>query len=243
MKKQPIMMMATILFSIVLCVSVLQGIAIGADMHVEVTNVSHGSYFTPLLITAHDGNTHLFELAKPASVSLQAMAEGGDISGLSEMVGGADADTVENPAAGLLAPGNTTMTGLNTDDTGNEYLSLVAMILPTNDGFVGMDALKIPSDPGTYTYMLNAYDAGTEANNELAAADGGVPGTPGFPNPPPVGLTDFGGSGIAGSDANTKVQVHRGILGDTNPTGGISDIDSTRYRWLNPIARLVIKVK
>jgi hypothetical protein len=116
------------------------------------------------------------------------------------------------------------------------------MILPTNDGFVGVDALEIPTQAGTYTVVLNAYDAGTEANNELVAMDGGVPGTPGFPNPPPVGLTDTGGANVIGADDNTMVHIHRGILGDTNPAGGMSDIDSTKYRWLNPIAMLVITV-
>jgi hypothetical protein len=196
-----------------------------------------------LLITAHGDDMHLFRLGEAASPELQAMAEGGDISGLSAIVGGADADTAENPAGGLLAPGETAAADIDTDASGNRYLSLVAMILPTNDGFVGMDSLPIPEEAGTYAYMLNAFDAGTEANNELVAQNGGVPGTMGFPNPPPIGLTDFGGSGVAMMDANDTVHIHRGVLGDTNPTGGISDIDSTRHRWLNPIARLVIAVQ
>ena len=41
--------------------------------------------------------------------------------------------------------------------------SIVAMMLPTNDGFVGLDALRVPRWRGTYTYYLNGYDAGTEA--------------------------------------------------------------------------------
>ena len=170
------------------------------------------------------------------------MAEGGDISGLIAALGGTDLDTIENPAVGLLAPGDTATAFLNTDTTGNAFLSIVAMILPTNDGFVGLDALSIPTQAGTYTYMLNAYDAGTEANNELVAVDGGVPGTLGFPNPPPIGLTHSGGSNAILVDQNTMVHVHRGILGDTNPIGGTSDIDSTNFRWLNPIAKLVITV-
>jgi len=242
METKSIQFIKAMVLGAVFSVFTLSGTAFGADINVKITNVSHGSFFTPLLITAHGGNSHLFELGESASASLQAMAEGGDISGLSTMMGGADADTIENPAGGLMAPGDTAMADLNTDASGNTYLSLVAMILPTNDGFVGMDALKIPTAKGTYAYMLNAYDSGTEGNNELAAADGGIPGTAGFPNPPPVGSTDFGGSGVAGMDANAKVQIHRGILGDTNPSGGMSDIDSTKYRWLNPIARLVITV-
>jgi hypothetical protein len=33
-----------------------------------------------------------------------------------------------------------------------------------------------------------------------------------------------------------------GFPGNTNPSGGMSDIDSTKFRWLNPIAMLVITV-
>jgi hypothetical protein len=217
--------------------------ALAAQVNVTLTNTTHNSYFTPLLITAHDPAISLFELGRPAGDGLRAMAEGGDISGLSAAVGGADADTVENPAGGLLGPGETISADLDTDASGHAVISLVAMILPTNDGFVGWNSAPIPATPGTYIYSLNAYDAGTEANDEIVAADGGVPGNPGFPNPPAVGLADSGGTGVTLAENNPTVHIHRGVLGDTNPTGGISDIDSTRYRWLNPVARVVLTVR
>jgi hypothetical protein len=50
------------------------------------------------------------------------MAEGGDIGLLLTDVGGADTDTADNPAAGLLAPGQTTTTTLVTA-AGNTELS------------------------------------------------------------------------------------------------------------------------
>ena len=217
--------------------------AAAADFSVTITNSTHGVYFTPLLITAHADTIHLFELGQPASTEIQAMAEGGDITGLKTAVGGADDDTVDNPAAGLLGPGATVTASLNTDTTGNPVLSLVAMILPTNDGFVGLDSLVIPQTPGTYTYLLNAYDAGTEANDEqLVGGAGGVPGTPGMPADP-GGLAGSSGTGVTASEENSAVHIHRGSLGDTDPTGGASDLDSTVHRWLNPVAKLVIDVQ
>jgi len=37
-------------------------------------------------------------------------------------------------------------------DTGaNDFLSVAAMILPSNDGFVGIDSWPIPAEAGTYT--------------------------------------------------------------------------------------------
>ena len=127
-----------------------------AEFTVTVKNLTNGIYFTPLLITAHDGDTHLFETGSPASEALQAMAEGGDISGLVEMVGGEDWDTVANPVGEeeLLPPGGiVSNVYFNTNRTRNRYLSLVAMLLPTNDGFVGLDSLRIPRIPGTYRYL------------------------------------------------------------------------------------------
>ena len=73
---------------------------------------------------------------------------------------------MENPAVGLLAPGDSATATLDTT-AGNTHLSIVAMLLPTNDGFVGLDSLEIPTTPGTYIYYLNGYDAGTEANDEV----------------------------------------------------------------------------
>ena len=217
--------------------------AAAADFSVTLINTTHGAYFTPLLITAHEAGVHLFELGEAASTELQAMAEGGDIPGLETAVGGADDDTVVDPAGGLLGPGASTRADFNTDATGNPVLSLVAMILPTNDGFVGLDSLSIPDTPGTYIYHLNAYDAGTEANDEaVVGGDGGVPGTPGIPADP-GGHAGENATGVTTAEANTSVHIHRGNLGDTDAAGGISDLDSRAHRWLNPVAKLIIDVR
>ena len=225
------------------CLLLAGAVAVSAaDIDVEVTNTTHNIYFTPLLITAHDETQQLFRAGSAADLSLQTMAEGGNIDPLLADVGGIDADTVANPAAGLLAPGQTVTTSLVTTPARN-LLSLVGMLLPTNDGFVGLDSLELPTLPGTYVYTLNGYDAGTEANNELInTLDGGVPGTPGIPADP-TGAAGTGGSGVTAVEANTNVHIHRGTLGDTNATGGASDLDSTEHRWLNPVATLRLTVR
>ena len=217
------------------------GQAVAAEFTVTVKNLTNGIYFTPLLITAHDGDTRLFETGSPASEALQAMAEGGDISKLLAKVGGEDRDTVANPAGGLLTPGGIVSDiYFNTDRTHNRYLSLVAMLLPTNDGFVGLDSLLLPRIPGTYRYYLVGYDAGTEANDERITG-GGAPGVPGIPGAPGDDA-GTGGTGVSVVDANSTVHIHRGVIGDTDPEGGISDLDSTIHRWLNPVAEIVIEV-
>ncbi len=213
-----------------------------ARVTVTIQNLTHGIYFTPFLVAAHDDNTRLFTTGQTASANLQAMAEGGNISGLSADVQAASGLVVENPAGGLLAPGESaTTTVIDTDGTNNDYLSIVAMLLPTNDAFAGLSAWQIPTEAGTYTININAYDAGTEANDELVTG-GGAPGAAGIPAAP-GGFAGTGGTGVATTDANTYVHIHRGALGDDDPNGGKSDLNNTVHRWLNPVVRATITVE
>ena len=175
-----------------------------------------------------------------ATAELQAMAEGGDISGLVSTLSNADANTSENPAAGLLAPGLSTTYTLTNDST-NTHLSLAAMVLPSNDGFVGLDSWEIPTEAGTYTINLNAYDAGTEANNELVNG-GGAPGVLGIPAAP-GGDAGTNGTGVTDTESNTTIHIHRGNLGDEMVDGGKSDLNNSIHRWLNPVAKLTITVQ
>jgi hypothetical protein len=185
----------------------------GKNVTVEVTNLTNAIYFTPLLVSAHDKYTHLFQPGVAATASLQAMAEGGDISGLVTDLDAVGANNVENPAGGLLAPGVTATANIEVN-RGNRYLSIVGMLLPTNDGFVGLDALPIPVFAGSHTYYLNGYDAGTEANDEVITG-GGAPGVPGIPADP-GGNSGSGASGVTGADYNHTVHIHPGIVGGAN---------------------------
>ncbi len=209
------------------------------EVRVTITNLTHGIYFTPLLVAAHGPGQHLFMAGSKASPELQAMAEGGDISGLAAQLAGTDALVVENPAGGLLAPGASTTLELDVHRK-QRHLSLVAMMLPTNDGFVGLDGLRIPRHHGTTVHYLTAYDAGTEANDEVING-GGMPGVAGIPADP-GGNGGSGASGVIDREVNQTVHVHRGIIGDMLQEGGISDLDSRVHRWLNPVARVTISV-
>jgi len=216
--------------------------AYSADFDVTVTNLTRGSYFTPLLVTAHTSETSLFQSGASASTSLQAMAEGGSIAALSADLAGFNATVVENPAAGLLGPGQSATAMLNTDDAAdNTELSVVAMVLPSNDGFLGLNSITVPTEPGTYTFDVPAYDAGTEANDEVRGS--GALGEPGYPAPGPVDTSS--GMNATGVSASVEgfVHIHRNVLGDSDAAGGVSDIVSSVHRWLNPVARVTVIVR
>lgn len=202
-----------------------------AQLEITVANATKGIYFTPLIIAAHGSDLHMFRTGEAATSELEAMAEGGDISGLSSLIGNAGGEVVENPAGGILNPGVATTFMMDSGEHG--YLSLSAMLLPTNDGFVGLDSWKIPTEAGTYKTTLLSYDAGTEANDELAAS---------MPNPPFITFGS-GGAGVETTVSNDKVHVHPGNLGDSDTAGGISDLDSSSHRWLNPVATITVVVK
>lgn len=211
-----------------------------AELEIHVQNLTGGIAFTPLYIAAHDGETHLFQAGETASTELQAMAEGGDISGLQTVGTAASADAVSNPAEGLLMPAMSTMATMSTSE-GNDYFSVVAMMLPTNDGFIGLDSWPIPDTAGTYTIYLNAYDAGTEANDEIRGS--GAPGEAGMPVPPPLeDVVGTGGTGISATITNATVHIHPGNLGDDDLAAGNSDIQNTVQRWLNPVAKVTVVV-
>ena len=214
--------------------------ALARDIQVEITNLTAGIYFTPLLVAAHDRHSHLFEPGTEASAELQALAEGGDSSGLIHFLEDIDSVYAANPASGLLPPGESATANLEVHGQRHSHLSIVAMLLPTNDGFVGLDALPIPHGRGSYTYFLKGYDAGTEANDEIING-GGAPGVPGIPADP-GGNGGSGALGAAGPVENNRIHIHPGGLGDTDPLGGLSDLDSRIHRWLNPVARIVIHV-
>jgi len=79
----------------------------------------------------------------PASESLQAMAEGGNISALVDDVTAAGGVVVQDAAGGALAPGVSAPAVLALERA-KSHLSIVAMLLPSNDGLVGLDSLRLP---------------------------------------------------------------------------------------------------
>lgn len=213
-----------------------------ASYSVEVQNITRGVYFAPLLVSAHTADAKPFTLGSQASVNLQSLAESGNITGVSADLAAASANNVMNPAGGLLAPGATTTADLGEPGTGNDYLTVIGMIVPSNDGFIALNTIPLPTEPGTYVYMVNGYDAGTEGNDEIRGS--GSPGAPGMGVPAPLdALVGHNGTGIPNVSAEGFVHVHPGHIGDLDMNGGQSDLNAASHRWLNPMARVTVTVQ
>ena len=215
---------------------------LAANYKVEVQNLTRGTYFAPILVSAHPATTKAFTAGMPASGNLQKVAEQGDISGVAADFAGVAANNVSNPAGGLLAPGASTLADLGTPDAANTNLTVIGMIVPSNDGFIALSDIPLPTAPGTYVYQVNGYDAGTEGNDEIRGS--GAPGVAGFGVPAPLeNLVGTGGTGIPNVKAEGFVHIHPGHIGDMDKNGGVSDLDASMNRWLNPMARVTVTVE
>ena len=190
------------------------------DFHVTITNLTYSINFTPILVTSHRRPVSIFEVGTPASEDLAAVAEGGDLGPLTTTLNH-DPQVVDvQNSGGLLGPGES-VTVVVSGARGARYISVASMMLPTNDGFFGLNSVAISRD-GEKTFYSPGYDAGSEANDELCT---NIPGpTCGGTGPSP-GLNNPG-------DEN-YVHIHRG-------THGIGDLAADRYDWRNPVARISV---
>lgn len=203
----------------------ISGIFKRGGIEVTVMNVTSAAYLAPILAVGHgEREESMFRLGEPASEQLQAVAEGGALDAMAATF--VDRTVTLDPNEGLLGPGESVTFKIGGAST---RLSLIAMILPTNDGFVALDGAAIDDAP----FSLVAFDAGTEANDE-AITGGGTPSTPGIPGDP-SNMADKSATGVAGATIEGKVGVHPGIQG-----GDGSALDPSKHGWSGPVAKVTI---
>ena len=184
---------------------------------VTITNLTRGSSFTPILVASHRPGVELFALGQPASDELAAMAEGGDTAPLEAALLDSGQVVGTGHSQGLLGPGQSVTVEVPAGNANR--ISLAAMILPTNDGFIALNGVEVPR-AGSQTFRVPGYDAGSEPNDELCAS---IPG-------PLCG--GEGGSPNAGGEG--FVHIHAGIH-------GIGDLSAADYDWRNPVATIKVE--
>ncbi|HBH60296.1 MAG TPA: hypothetical protein DDX85_00830 [Nitrospiraceae bacterium] len=212
-----------ILMGCILSVSLISAVSYGErrdrTYDVTVTNMTQGQTFTPILVVTHKRGVHLFTPGSPASRELAMLAEGGATGPLAERM-------LMNPqvgevmtSGGLLGPGETATVKIAAG-RGFDYVSLAAMLVPTNDGFIALNGVHAPLGHTAEMYLSPAYDAGSEMNDEQCEH---IPGG-----------AMCAGEGFNEEDGEGYVHIHAGIH-------GIGDIDAALYDWRNPVARIVIQ--
>lgn len=133
---------------------------------ITFTSLTEGQPLTPPVVALHRPNASLYTVGDAASVGVQEIAENGNIGPLAETaptVRGVTAAAVAGD--GPLFPGDAVT--IEVTAAAGSRLSFVSMVVCTNDGFTGLDTVKLPNKLGAEaTFEAVAYDAGTEQNIE-----------------------------------------------------------------------------
>lgn len=190
---------------------------------VTVTNVAGGQPLTPLVVAAHSGSTAVFSAGSAASAGVQSIAENGGVPDLvGELLANPGVGDVAVAGSAPIAPGATVYTEIVTTP-GMRKLSVVGMLICTNDGFAGIDSLQLNANGQTKVVYGFAYDAGTEVNTEdyqdLV--------------PPCDGLGQTGMSNPALAE-NGVVHPHSGIQ-------GVATLDPAVHGWSGAVIRVEIE--
>lgn len=200
---------------------------------VSITNLTDGQPFTPPVIATHSPRMRLWRLRRPASVEVQQIAENGNLAPMLDLLGNSDRVheflVAEGPTAPPLLPGERLERHIEAT-RGTRFLSVISMLICTNDGFTGVTRRRLPTAVGqTRTWHVGGYDAGTELNNEEFYDL--VPPCPALTGVP----SDEPGSGMSNPDLleNGVVRRHPGIRGHR-------DLVPEIHGWRGPVARIEV---
>ncbi len=191
---------------------------------VTVSNHTHNQPLSPIAVIIHDGGYSAWQFGGSASEGLEMLAEGGDNALLLQ-----EADAVSMTVSGsgdsAFGPGEASTVELEVDTAFSE-LSLVTMLVNTNDAFTGLNGVDLSglAVGESLSRKLAVYDAGTEANSE---AVGSIPGP-----------ADGGEGFNALRDDLDKVARHPGIasIDGNNPDSALDQ----SHRFDAPVATLTV---
>jgi Spondin_N len=171
---------------------------------------------SPPLFVVHSKKADVWSVGDIASHGVAAIAEDADNSvlesALPQLRGVAEVFT----GAGGPIPSGASRTFM-VETTGRyNRLSIVTMLVNTNDAFTGLDSLRLRGERRVLFRM--AYDAGSEQNNELEAF---------IPGPCCNNMSVRAPEG-------ELVRPHEGIT-------GVGDLDPAVYGWTEPVAKITIE--
>lgn len=185
---------------------------------VTVTNLTKGQVITPPVVFSHFSGIEIFREGERARTALVALAETGATDPLVDLLKTHDRVYDVNTGSGVIPPGESLTVELMVYEQYNK-VTAVGMLAQTNDCFFGIKGVEAPCREEIVVYA-NAYDAGSEENNELAAY---------IPGPPFMGMLR------SPKYSEKYIYIHPGIQ-------GIGDLTPSMYDWKNPVAKIVIRL-
>lgn len=171
--------------------------------------------FSPPVIATHQPGIRMFRLGHIASPGMAAIAEDAMNGAMVNRFASSDLVREVFEGDGVIFPGSSASWMIEGMPR-HGRLSMAFMLVNTNDGFSGVNSLRLPT-ADQVTFYLHAYDAGSELNTELHSdIPGPCCGSPGM-----------------GTETRKRIRAHRGIRGD-------ADLDPEKWGWSGPVAKLTI---
>jgi len=188
---------------------------------VTMMNLTHSQPLSPITAVLH-GDEKMWMVGSSASTPLEKLAEGGDNADFIAQ----DSIIASIADSGVLLPGASASITINTTDTSATHLSVATMLVNTNDAFSGLTGLELSNleVDQAMTWNLHVYDAGSEANSELA---GTIPGP-----------ADGGIGFDAVRDDIDVVTLHAGVVSQDD--GLTTSVLTQAHRFDNPAIKLTI---
>ena len=201
-----------------------------ATFDVTITNLTNAQPLSPVGVIAHTDGYAVFAVGMSATVGLEELAEGGDNATLLAEAN-ADANVIVTASgAAPIGPGGSEAVSIQVLESELPGLQISAstMLVNTNDAITMLNGVSVGDMQAGESLSMRtiAYDAGTEANTELAAH---IPG--------PAG----GGEGFnaARDDALDAVAMHIGVVSQDDGFAGSAL--SGQHRFDNPVAQVRIE--
>ena len=188
---------------------------------VTVKNLTNAQPMSPIAVVLHDEG-QLWQLGQAASSALEVLAESGD----NTMVLADEMVLAGESGAGVLMSGMQETITVSIEDVMPQMISVVTMLVNTNDAFSGINAMVIKdlAVNESISMQTSSYDAGTEMNSELMAT---IPG--------PAG----GGEGYNEMrDDADFVAMHPGIVSQDD--GLMQSALTQAHRFDNPTLMITI---
>jgi hypothetical protein len=171
---------------------------------------------SPPLLVIHSSRADVWSVGDIASHGVAAVAEDANNAVLeSALTGFPGVRSVATGAGGPIPPG--TSRSFTVETAGRfDRLSLLTMLVNTNDAFTGLDSLHLRGRPTIVPTA--AYDAGSERNNERTTH---IPG-PCCNNP------------FVRDPEGHPISMHEGITGR-------GDLSPATYGWTGAAARITVE--
>jgi len=170
------------------------------QIEVKVETVSNLG-IAPVIAGFSDGSWDIFNVGSAASSALEDLAETGSPAGFVPPQGGPVFGN--NPDPPIFTPGGMNSAVFDVAD-GNDQFNIAAMLLPSNDWFIGTDGsvdisalLGAPIGTAISFDLNQVYDAGTELEDFSTSAGN-----------PIIGVTNPGNGGPnVGTDQNGVISI------------------------------------